>query len=113
MEWKFFALDVLTYMLIFGIFFSMHFFVPDKVLGDDELKAAVIWLPPALVDVPISLVFAITAYYLAKSAKKSTGKKQNSCLLIWHLTNLFFLTMIAILSSSSYFLYFKHFNAWE
>ena len=75
MEWKFFAFDILIYLLIFGIFYSVHFLAPDKVLREDELKAALIWLPPAIVDVPISLIFAITAYYLAKSAKKSTGKK--------------------------------------
>ena len=75
MEWKFIAFDILIYLLIFGIFNSVKFIAPDEVLREDELKAALTWLPPAIVDVPISLIFAITAYKLARSAKKSTSKK--------------------------------------
>ena len=32
---------------------------------------------------------AIAASYLSKSVRQTTGKKQNTCLLIWHIVNVF------------------------
>ena len=39
------------------------------------------------IDTIISTIFAISAGCLAKLARNETGKKQNNCLVSWHMVN--------------------------
>ena len=49
-----------------------------------------------MLDAIIATLLVISAYILSKLLTKSTGKKQNTCLLRWHIVNLFLLTSILI-----------------
>ena len=49
---------------------------------------------PALLEIVFSSLLTISAYYIASYVRNSTGKKQNTCLLLWHLFNLLVLIII-------------------
>ena len=53
-------------------------------------------LAPVL-DVLVAIILALCALYLTKSLKKSTGSEPNTCLLCWHIANIFLLTIMLIL----------------
>ena len=50
--------------------------------------AFMINLYPSILDTTFSLILAGSAFYLAKSVRKTTGRKYNTCLLNWHIVNL-------------------------
>ena len=58
-------------------------------------------LPPSL-EIVFSLLLVISACYITSWVTKSTGKKQNTCLLTWHIINLFILTIVIALNAVSY-----------
>ena len=64
----------------------------------------VIELMIPILEVLFSLTLTISACYIASWIKESTGKKQNNCLPIWHIINLFLL--ITVLTCLCVF-YFK------
>ena len=43
---------------------------------------------PPILDTTFSLILAGSAFYLARSVKKTTTRKYNTCLLNWHIVNL-------------------------
>ena len=50
---------------------------------------------PAIFEIVFSLILAVSACYIANWVNKSTGKKHDSCLLIWHILNLFMLIALS------------------
>ena len=58
-----------------------------------------IYLYPSILEAVFSLILTLSAVYIAKWVKKSTHKKQNTCLLYWHLINLVLLVVMLILSA--------------
>ena len=59
-------------------------------------------LLPSILEVVFSLLLAASACYITSWVRKSTGKKQNTCLLTWHIVNLFILTIVIALSAILY-----------
>ena len=55
------------------------------------------YLLPSLLEVVFSLLLVVSAYYITIWLRKSSGKKHNTCLLAWHIVNLFILTIIIAL----------------
>ena len=64
-------------------------------------------LSSPVLEILFSLILALSACYIASLVRNSTGMKSNTCLLIWHIFNLFLLittTVIhAIFYSKAYF----------
>ena len=61
-----------------------------------------IQLLPSLLEIVFSLLLVVSACYITSWVKKSTGKKQNTCLLTWHIVNLFTLTIVIALNAILY-----------
>ena len=40
-----------------------------------------------------AILLALSAYYLSSNIKKLTGKSQNTCLLVWHIVNVFLMAV--------------------
>ena len=59
-------------------------------------------LLPSLLEIVFSLLLVVSACYITSWVRKSTGKKQNTCLLTWHIVNLFILTIVIALSAILY-----------
>ena len=51
---------------------------------------------PTILEVLFTLLLTISACYIASYVRGSTGKKQNTCLLIWHVFNLLILIIITL-----------------
>ena len=41
----------------------------------------------SILEITSSLILAGSAFYLARSVRKTTGRKQNTCFLNWHILN--------------------------
>ena len=57
------------------------------------------YLLPSFLEVVFSLLLVVSACYITSWLGKSTGKKQNTCLLTWHIINLFILTIVIALDA--------------
>ena len=57
---------------------------------------------PSLLEIVFSLLLVVSACYITSWLRKSTGKKQNNCLLMWHIINLFILTIVIALVAILY-----------
>ena len=53
-------------------------------------------LLPAFFEVVFSVLLTISACYIANNVRISTGKKQNTCLLTWHVFNLLILIIVTV-----------------
>ena len=53
-------------------------------------------------EITFSLVLGLSACYIANRVKMSTGKKQNTCLLAWHIVNLLILIVVTTLYAIYY-----------
>ena len=71
-----------------------------------SLKFVVYLLSPIL-EVVFSLILALSACYISTWVRKSTGKKSNTCLLIWHIFNLILLITATILHAIFYSIAFS------
>ena len=47
-----------------------------------------------MLDAVFSLILVISAFYLAKLVKVKTLRKQNTCLVVWHVCNLLSLVVV-------------------
>ena len=47
-------------------------------------------------EVVFSVLLTISACYIANNVRSSTGKKQNTCLLTWHVFNLLILIIVTV-----------------
>ena len=83
--------DILMSVLIPGV----------RILVLNVLKAEVVLYPQTLI-ATFSLILAGSAFYITRSVKKSTGKRQNTCLLNWHIVNLFLLVATLIPTGTLY-----------
>ena len=54
---------------------------------------------PSLLEIVFSLLLVVSAHYITSWVRKSIGKKQNTCLLTWHIVNLFILTIVIALDA--------------
>ena len=63
----------------------------------------VLYLLPAVLEAVFSLILAISACLIANWVTQSTDKKQNTCLLAWHLINLFLLVASTTLYATFYY----------
>ena len=65
----------------------------------DEALTFIFWIDiiNPIFEVVFSLILALSACYIAVWVTKSTGKNQNTCLLAWHIINLFILAVITTL----------------
>ena len=90
------VVDLTVTSLIFGLQFSLWYIyveTPDKYFTPQRFLINL--LPPILVTV-FSLILALSAIYIAKLVKQSTGRQQNTFLLVWHFINLLlFITVLA------------------
>ena len=59
-------------------------------------------LLPSLLEIVFSLLLVVSACYITNWVRKSTGKKQNTCLLMLHIVNLFILTIVNALAAILY-----------
>ena len=67
--------------------------------GNFKLAESMLRLFPPFLETTFSVVLVISALYLAKSVKEYTQKKQNTCLVSWHICNLILLIIILTLSA--------------
>ena len=80
---------MVTIPAVFG-FLWYQFYHPKDGITHQQIGSAIRYLPPSL-EVVFSLVLVFSACYIASWVKNSTGKRQNICLLTWHVINLFIL----------------------
>ena len=59
-------------------------------------------LLPSSLEIVFSLLLVVSACYITNWVRKSTGKKQNTCLFTWHIVNLFILTIVNALAAILY-----------
>ena len=95
---------------IFGTLYCL-FFVKTKGtdINTDTVKTIeylLSYLDP-LVNALIAMILAFSVIYLAKSIKRSTGKKQKICLLTWHILNLLILVGTLLFTAIEVYEIFK------
>ena len=81
------------------IFFTEAFLIYETIYTGDNLFSYV--FTPSL-EALFSSILAISACQIASQVKKSTGRKQNTCLLTWHIINLFLLVIILVIFAIFY-----------
>ena len=64
-------------------------------------------LLPSFFELISSLLLVVSACYITNWIRDSTGKKQNTCLLTWHIINLFILTIVIALKALPYWKYYS------
>ena len=109
MKRTFLIIDILFTILVPG-FYGLLVLMYEEVKSQEtanRINLAIVSFPGVL-DVIITLILASSAYYLAKFVKNSTGKKQNTCLVIWHILNLLALTIVV---AFTIFFLTKQYNA--
>ena len=80
----------------------MVYYSFENLDGSYYLASFVTRLFPPFIEAIFSLVLVISALYLAKSVRMYTQKKQNTCLVNWHICNLLLLTSLLILNAVIY-----------
>ena len=95
---------------IFGILYCL-FYIKTKGsnINTDTVKTVeylLSYLEP-LVNALIAMILALSVIYLAKSIKRSTGKKQKICLLTWHILNLLILVGTLLFTAIEVYEIFK------
>ena len=70
--------------------------------GNYYLASFMVRLFSPFLEAIFSLVLVISALYLAKSVREYTQKKQNTCLVNWHICNLLLLTSLLVLNAVIY-----------
>ena len=96
----FFIADILAKGLIFGLQLLLCILIV-KTPEDAKfykLLAFLIIVYPLFLAALFMLSLVISAFKISNSIKFSTGRKQNICLLNWHIFNLFLMMAIAIYS---------------
>ena len=92
---RFKLLDVLVIVAIYGSSSYLQYKTFYEGEQEQDIALALEFLNPVLSFI-IALLLVISACYMTRLLKISTGKKQNICILAWHIVNLFVLTMILI-----------------
>ena len=62
-----------------------------------QIITFVLFIFPSSLEVVFSLLLIISACYIASYVRNTTGKKQNTCLLIWHIFNLLILIIVTVI----------------
>ena len=93
--------------------FLWHEFITAQSHDAKDRTIFVFGIFPAILEVVFSLLLSISACYIATWVVRSTGKKQNTCLLIWHIVNLLVLIVVNTLVSYFYKLYISEVSSDE
>ena len=62
-----------------------------------QIITFVLFIFPSSLEVVFSLLLIISACYITSYVRNTTGKKQNTCLLIWHIFNLLILIIVTVI----------------
>ena len=111
-------MDIMLILMQLSIEGTLVYLVVDA--NSQEKKVRIVFLAqllPSFLEIAFSLLLVISACYITSWLKKSTGKKQNTCLLTWHIVNLFILTIViamdAILDEKTYSFHEDDKNYWK
>ena len=84
-----------VFLCLFGTAWGYFSFVDSE---NKSINWIVSFLSPIL-DVMTLGILVVFAYILTRTLRKSTGKKQNTCLLIWHAVNMIILILILVMQA--------------
>ena len=88
----FLVVDILVTLFIMALYAFLQYKELDYLDSEDRdaYKSInfMIALYPSILEAICFLILAGSAFYLTRSVRKTTGKKQNTCLLNWHILNL-------------------------
>ena len=100
----FLIIDIVLILLIITIEVILQYiFTEISSSGTDPTSIQfIVNLYPLILEAAFSLILAFSAFYLARSVRGTTGRKQNTCLLNWHIFNL--IVLIVILAFIAIFL---------
>ena len=106
----FFAIDILAALIIIALatFLEYKFFVYHDRRDWDAIHNMnfMLFLYPSILEITFSLILAGSAFYLTRSVRKTTGKKQNTCLLNWHILNL----VVLIVTLTMYAIFYEKYS---
>ena len=78
------------------------FTVAKTTLDERNILVFLYYQLPAFLEVVFSLILVVSAYYITRWVKQSSGKRYNICLLTWHVLNLFTYTIVITLVAICY-----------
>ena len=94
-------IDTVASIMIVMAQASLQFiFLHEQRSGDDSATLVQISVLSLLVlSVPFSLILAASAYYLVKTVTKISGRRENRCVLILHITNMFLMIFMLLIAA--------------
>ena len=87
---------IALFSFLFSFIWWYHIYINEQA---ETVNLALSFLSPTL-DIVTGFLLVISAIYLTSSLRSQTGKKQNTCLLTWHIMNLFILVTTCVAQSS-------------
>ena len=81
--------------------------------GESQILDTIVSFLSPILDVMTLGILVVFAYILTRTLRRSTGKKQNTCLLIWHAINMIILIVILVTQAVADLKYDSAKNAYE